>query len=130
MTVTLVPFTSGGGARIMARDLTEERFAQATLTKAEVRLREAQELSHVGLWLWDAASDELQISDELYRIHGLSPLEFQRTMLRGVAQDVTDRKEAAEALRDQAALIELIADADAITALLESPAGLMPKSTH
>ena len=166
--MTLLP-ARGRGGWIIARDLTEEHLAQATLSEAEFRLREAQELSHVGLWLWDAASDSLQISDELYRIHGISPLEFDGTMsayrmythpddrdtlaaamaeslrsgegyeqeyriarpdgtigwiysraqvvtapaggaagLRGVAQDVTDRKRAAESLRDQAAMLDLL----------------------
>ena len=167
MAMTLVPIRDGGC--VVARDLTEEHLAQATLTEAEVRLREAQELSHVGLWFWDSGSDALQISDELYRIHGLSPLDFEGTMaaylnlahgedraalaaalaaslasrhrleheyriarrdgstgwifmraevvdgpggstpcMRGVAQDVTDRKQAAESLREQAALLELL----------------------
>jgi diguanylate cyclase (GGDEF)-like protein/PAS domain S-box-containing protein len=166
--MTLLPAQGRGGC-VIVRDLTEEHLAQVTLSEAEFRLREAQELSHVGLWLWDAASDSLQISDELYRIHGISPLEFDGTMaaymtythpddrdtlaaamakslrsgegyeqeyriakpdgtigwiysraqvvtapggasagLRGVAQDVTDRKRAAESLRDQAALLELL----------------------
>jgi diguanylate cyclase (GGDEF)-like protein/PAS domain S-box-containing protein len=167
--MTLVPAGERRGGWLIARDLTEEHLAQATLTEAEFRLREAQELSHVGLWLWDAASDSLQISDELYRIHSISPLEFNGTMsaymaythpedrgtliaamaaslesgagyeqeyriarpdgsigwiysraqvvtapeggsagLRGVAQDVTDRKRTADALREQAALLELL----------------------
>ncbi|HUF32464.1 MAG TPA: EAL domain-containing protein [Acidimicrobiales bacterium] len=165
MMVTMLPVDGGQGGIIMARDLTEERLAQATLTEAELRMQEAQELSHVGLWLWDAATDAMQISDELYRIHGLDPDAFDGTMtsylehlhaedrssftaalqaalgsprgleeeyridlpdgstgwvysraesvaghagLRGVAQDVTDRKRAAEVLRDQASLLELL----------------------
>jgi diguanylate cyclase (GGDEF)-like protein/PAS domain S-box-containing protein len=169
MTMTLVPIDGGRGGFLMARDLTEERMAQATLTEAQLRLDEAQELSHVGLWLWDAATDALQISDELYRIHGVSPLDFEGTMaaylvlahpddagtvaaalaaslesgrgleeeyrvlrpdgsvrwiysraevvtgpdgrpggLRGVAQDVTDRKRTADSLREQASLLELL----------------------
>jgi diguanylate cyclase (GGDEF)-like protein/PAS domain S-box-containing protein len=167
--MTLIPAAEGGRGCLIARDLTEEQLAQATLTEAELRLREAQELSHVGLWLWDSASDSLQISDELYRILGVSPFEFDGTMsgylacthpedrealasaltisvgsgvsleqeyrilrpdgstgwiysraervtgldntsagLRGVAQDVTERRRAAESLRDQASLLDLL----------------------
>ena len=78
--LTLIPVGSGRGGWVIARYMTEEHLAQATLSEAESRLREAQELSHVGLWLWDAASDSLQASDEIYRIHGISPLEFGGTM--------------------------------------------------
>jgi diguanylate cyclase (GGDEF)-like protein/PAS domain S-box-containing protein len=78
--MTLVPAGEGRGGCVIIRDLTEEYLAQETLTEAEFRLREAQELSHVGLWLWDAKTDSLQISDELYRIHGIRPLEFEGTM--------------------------------------------------
>ena len=165
MTMTLLPIDGRRGGMILARDLTEERLAQATLTEAELRMQEAQQLSHVGLWLWDEATDALQISDELYRIHDLDPHEFDGTMssylsqlhaddraafaaalrdaldspegleeeyrivlrdgstgwiysraervaghagLRGVAQDVTDRKRTADALREQASLLELL----------------------
>jgi diguanylate cyclase (GGDEF)-like protein/PAS domain S-box-containing protein len=167
--LTLIPVGRGRGGWAIARDMTEERLAQTTLSEAEFRLREAQELSHVGLWLWDAPSDSLQASDELYRIHGISPLKFSGTMtaymksvhrddraalgagiseslrsgseyeqeyrivrpdgtirwifsraqlvttveggnvgLRGVAQDVTDRKQAADSLSEQAGLLELL----------------------
>ncbi len=80
ISLTLVPLPSGGGACVIARDLTEQREAQATLAESDLRLREAQELSHVGLWLWDKRSDVLQMSDELYRIHALDPLDFDGTM--------------------------------------------------
>ncbi len=78
--LAFVPTGEGRGDCVIARDLTEEHLAQTTLTEAEFRLGEAQELSHVGLWLWDEATDLLQISDELYRIYGISPRSFEGTM--------------------------------------------------
>jgi diguanylate cyclase (GGDEF)-like protein/PAS domain S-box-containing protein len=167
--LTLIPVGRERGGWAIARDMTEERLAQATLSEAEFRLREAQELSHVGLWLWDATSDSLQATDEIYRMHGINPLESTGTMtgymnsahpddrvalkaalseslrtgseyerefrimrpdgsirwiysraqvvtsvegvnigLRGVAQDITDRKQAADSLSEKAALLELL----------------------
>lgn len=98
--MTLVPGGEGRGGCVIVRDLTEEYLAQATLTEAEFRLREAQELSHVGLWLWDAKSDSLQISDELYRIYGIRPLEFEGTMSALVAYaHPGDRQTLVSALR-------------------------------
>lgn len=79
--LTLVPLQGGRGVCGIVRDLTEQRVAQETLVESEFRLREAQELAHVGLWLWDARSDALELSDELYEIHGVDPLGFEGTML-------------------------------------------------
>jgi len=140
-----------------------------TLVESQKQLSEVQRLSHFGLWLWHAPSDTVQMSDELYRIHGLSPLEFDGRMpsrialahpddrpslarelrralsgrspfaleyrvirpggavrwvyeratvemgedggpvgLRGICQDVTDRQEAAESLRRQTVLLQML----------------------
>ena len=46
------------------------RLAQELLSQ---RLQEAQRIAHVGNWELDVASSELVWSDELYRVHGLSP---------------------------------------------------------
>jgi PAS domain S-box-containing protein len=37
-------------------------------------LREAQRLAHIGSWSWDARTDSVVGSDELFRIYGLDPL--------------------------------------------------------
>jgi diguanylate cyclase (GGDEF)-like protein/PAS domain S-box-containing protein len=168
--LSLVPVGAGGGeVCALAHDLTEQRATQATLVESELRLREAQALSHVGLWMWDAATDALELSDELYTIHRIDPLDFGATMaaylelihpadrpsveadldravrgqgafrreyrivrdggdvgwvyaraalerdsrgvavgLRGICQDITERKGAAEALLRQTSLLELL----------------------
>ena len=43
-------------------------------------MAEAQQLARVGLWLWDVGSDTVQLSDELYRICGVDPLDFDGTL--------------------------------------------------
>jgi hypothetical protein len=67
-----------------------------------LRLEEAQKLSHVGFWVWDAASDMVQLSEELYRIRGIRPQDFDgqlsgdevscvRTTLRGFRRNQSAR---------------------------------------
>jgi diguanylate cyclase (GGDEF)-like protein/PAS domain S-box-containing protein len=82
--VSAVPRVDAGGGiegvSVIARDITEQRLAQAALATKEERLREAQHLAHVGRWLWDGASATIQWSDELYRMHGMRPMDFDGTL--------------------------------------------------
>jgi PAS domain S-box-containing protein len=64
----------------VARETTEQRLTQEALAESAARLAEAQQLARVGLWLWDVGSDTVQLSDELYRICGVDPLEFDGTL--------------------------------------------------
>jgi PAS domain S-box-containing protein len=68
------------GAVGVAQDLTETRLAQAALAEVEQRFREWESLAHVGRWLWDVGTDAVQWSDELHRMHGVDPLEFEGTL--------------------------------------------------
>ena len=95
------PKTPGGtvvGAVAVARDLTEQRLAQARLAELEEQVRESEALAHVGSWLWDVRSGTVQWSDELHRIHGVDPLDFEGTLeahLRPVHPDDRPRVRAA-----------------------------------
>ena len=84
VSVTMAPVRDPGGAVTMvvtvARETTEQRLTQEALAESAARLSEAQHLARVGLWLWDVGSDTVQLSDELYRICGLDPLEFDGTL--------------------------------------------------
>jgi len=68
------------GASVIARDVTEQRLALATLADSEKRLRESEALAHVGGWVIDAATGAVQWSEELHRIHGVEPSEFDGTL--------------------------------------------------
>lgn len=68
------------GISIIARNLTDERVAQAALAESEVRLRESESLVHVGGWVWDVATGAVQWSEELHRIHALDPARFAGTI--------------------------------------------------
>ena len=65
---------------LIARDITEQRIAQASLAEIEARVRDSEALANVGSWLWDLRTDAVQWSDEFHRIHGLDPLDFDGTL--------------------------------------------------
>lgn len=64
---------------LIARDITEQRLAQASLAEVEARVRESEALANVGSWLWDLRTGAVQWSDEYHRIHGVDPLSFDGT---------------------------------------------------
>src|SRR5262249_32909393 len=66
-TVTVTPLqTTEGGIVVAYRDVSEVRGGEAARA-------EAQRLARVGSWQWDAATDALPWSEELYRIVGRAP---------------------------------------------------------
>jgi len=89
------------GALAVARDLTEQRLAQARLAEVEEQVRESEALAHVCSSLCDVRSGTVQWSDELHRIHGVEPLDFEGTLdahLRLVHPD--DRRRVRAALHE------------------------------
>jgi PAS domain S-box-containing protein len=68
------------GSLMVARDVTEQHLAQATLAELDARLEEGEALAHVGSWLWDLRTDAVQWSAEFHRIHDVDPLEFAGTL--------------------------------------------------
>ncbi|MEA2327717.1 MAG: hypothetical protein QOE68_2676 [Thermoanaerobaculia bacterium] len=57
-------------------DLGESEKLQEKLQQSERQLAEAQRLAHVGSWNWDLRTKTMTWSDELYRIFGVQPGEF------------------------------------------------------
>jgi PAS domain S-box-containing protein len=57
----------------VAVDITERKQAEEALQQKERELREAQRLAGVGSWRWDADTEEVLWSAELFRIAGLEP---------------------------------------------------------
>ncbi len=58
--------------------LDQERD-EATLSKSEASLSEAQRIAHLGSWDWDIVNNKLHWSDEIYSIFRLKPQEFGAT---------------------------------------------------
>ena len=67
------------GLIAFVNDITERRRLSDELRRREEQLAEAQRVAHLGSWEWDIDADELQWSDELYRIFQLSPAGFDGT---------------------------------------------------
>jgi PAS domain S-box-containing protein len=57
----------------ITRDIDDRKKAEEALRQSEASLAEAQAIAHVGSWTWDVTNDEIQWSDELFRIYGLVP---------------------------------------------------------
>ena len=62
-----------------ATDITARKLRDETLAKSEARLAKAQEIAHLGNWEWDIVSNELWWSDQIYRIFGTTPDDFEST---------------------------------------------------
>jgi PAS domain S-box-containing protein len=83
VSLTMVPIGQNGAVThiiTVARETTEQRLTQEALAESAARLSEAQQLARVGLWLWDVGSDTVQLSEEMYRICGVDPLDFEGTL--------------------------------------------------
>lgn len=65
--------------RYLVRIQEELKEAKAALTKSNKRLSDAQDIAHMGFWEFDIEEDKLFWSDEVYRIFGLEPQEFDVT---------------------------------------------------
>lgn len=58
------------------RDITEQSLDRQRLTESKTRLTEAQRLAHIGSWELDLLTDELQWSEEVFRIFEIDPDKF------------------------------------------------------
>lgn len=60
-------------------DITEEKKQENYIKKLQSGLNQAQALANIGHWELDLANNSLYWSDEVYRIFGLKPQEFEAT---------------------------------------------------
>jgi PAS domain S-box-containing protein len=60
----------------LSTDITERKLAENTLHENEKRLHEAQEMAHLGFWLWDIKTGDVEWSEEVYKIFCLNPETF------------------------------------------------------
>jgi len=58
------------------------RCAEISLRQSEMRLARAQKIARLGSWEWNPGSDEIYLSEELFRIFGLQPGESPRVGLK------------------------------------------------
>ena len=62
------------------RDVTEEREVAEDLREHVDRIAEAERIVGFGVWEWDLGRGRVHWSDELHRIYGLRPGEFDGTV--------------------------------------------------
>jgi PAS domain S-box-containing protein len=97
------------GASVIARDMTEQQLILATLAESEGRLRDREAMAGVGGWVLDVATGTVQWSEELHRIHGVDPVNFDGTIASHVGLVHQDDRPALEA-----ALARAVAAAETI----------------
>jgi PAS domain S-box-containing protein len=82
--ISAVPQFKGGNKHpyqvyTIFEDITERKNNEEMLKKNESRLNRTQEIAHLGSWELDLTQNHLTWSDEVYRIFGLQPQEFDAT---------------------------------------------------
>jgi diguanylate cyclase (GGDEF)-like protein/PAS domain S-box-containing protein len=60
-------------------EITERKQIEEELRESRRRLDEAQQIAHVGSWEWDVDTGRVSWTDELYRMYGIEPEQFQGT---------------------------------------------------
>lgn len=81
-------------------DITERKQAEAVLRETADRLREAQSIAQLGSFHWNAATNHVAWSDELFRIYGHVPGRFEPSFESYVAAvHPDDRPRVLEALQ-------------------------------
>ncbi len=65
------------------QDIHEQKLAQIALEERQKELKQTQAMAKLGRWTVDLKTGELEISDEVYDIHGLDPGKDSFTMETG-----------------------------------------------
>ncbi len=58
---------------LLEQEIQERKAVEIALRRSEARLREAQEVAHIGNWEFDILTGEIFWSDEVFHIFGLTP---------------------------------------------------------
>jgi len=78
---TIVSLPEGGYANLYGFDITQRRRMEKALQRTNMRLIEAQRIGRIGDWDWEADTDKVTWSENMYHIMGLdsdlAPPEYQ-----------------------------------------------------
>ena len=61
-------------------DVTQPIIQQETIKRHKRELNEAEAIAHMGHWRWNVGAPNLELSDEIYRIFGVTRDEFVPTL--------------------------------------------------
>ncbi|MBS9461436.1 PAS domain-containing sensor histidine kinase [Flagellimonas sp. 389] len=67
------------GCCMQQKDVTAESEALQLLEDRDRKYKEAQEIANVGHWNWDMLKNEISWSDQLFRVFGQKPGNFEAT---------------------------------------------------
>ncbi len=84
------------------RDITKRKHSEEIIKNKTNQLIEAQELAHIGSWEWDVRANKIDWSDELYRIFGLAPQQFEATYEAYLERIHTDDRETVHSMVQKA----------------------------
>jgi PAS domain S-box-containing protein len=68
------------------QDITDEKNAAQIIRESEENLKNAQKYARIGSWIWNVKTDQLDWTDEMFRIFGIAKESFT-----GRLQDVISR---------------------------------------
>lgn len=71
---------AGNAIYAVGRDVTAIKEHEAALHRQQERLDEAQAIGHMGHWRWMVGADDIEWSDEIYRIFGVERKRFTPTL--------------------------------------------------
>lgn len=77
--VTMVNYRGKPAAQAAYLDITDRKLTENILMENQSNLITAQRIAHIGNWNWNILNGRLYWSDEVYRIFGLEPQEFEAT---------------------------------------------------
>ncbi|HEY1045887.1 MAG TPA: PAS domain-containing sensor histidine kinase [Bacteroidia bacterium] len=67
------------GVAFTSRDVTDRKLFERSLIQSQNRLKQAQEIAHIGHWEWNMQTSETFWSDEAYNIYGIHPEFFDHS---------------------------------------------------
>lgn len=88
----------------LEQNINDRKRTEESLRIKTNQLAEAQEAAHIGSWTWDLKSNKIEWSDELFRIYGFKPQEFDctyETYLKFIHPD--DREELHKVIQQASA---------------------------
>jgi PAS domain S-box-containing protein len=86
----------------LSLDTTERHAAEAALRDSEALLAKAQQIAHLGSWLWEPGTDACRWTDEAYRLFGWIPQATPVSMARYLEAIVPADRARVQAVLDQA----------------------------
>ena len=100
---TLIGMYENTITRKLAETVEKLQDERGALIRSEQRLKEAQELAHIGHWELDLKTGSLKWSDEIYRILGVKPRAFDpsyKTLMTMEVMHPDDRARVTKSHKD------------------------------